>query len=355
MYNNNTYNNSEREYNKQLYLYEREYNKQLNSYNKNLQLMESNKEIATLVNSNISILKYLKFNQTEIDFLLNYVSYFGSPNSYSAIMSNCNKINLNIARNEAYIIKYMYELATENIKISNFNDLSLHYRKIYKLRNSTLANYKSSLGMQDLLTSTVNKVPRKIVIGNIPSDSPFHVYNTRESKRVYLVDSISPGGNIVFSTNLKPVLKFKESRELDGVIKIVESQSESKNGFISLSVNKDYYRLSNRLITVASFRRPEFHYGLYNIICLDGTKVYIFNQLMGKGEQPSYKNGTQRVYAYAYSMNKGTLKLKAMANKIYTKLRGVYAVYEKANVDYSPFFKDNSNEEVVKEEEYSID
>lgn len=237
---------------------------------------------------------------------------------------------------QAQKIKYMYDICTGRVMITTEEDLAKHFKKMFGKHRR--------IGIADLEVSRINDIPRTAVVAGIPSDTPFAIWNSKQYKpqdRLYKVADVS-GQNVVIETNRIPVLKYKQSREIEGVLKILDVP---KNGKILVSINKNYCRLCNRFVIVGSLRRPEFHLGLMEIICIEGTKVYIFADLVGAKKYSRYGNTTQRIYDFGFFPNQIDQKLTICAKRIYAGLNGVYANKVPANMAFELIPKEIKEED----------
>lgn len=262
----------------------------------------------------------LKFTPQEIQYLKTFIDNFGQVTAAKA-MKFCN-----LPPEQAKKLKYMYDICIGAVVIDSPDDISKHFRRMFGAHRR--------VGIQDLAVSKIQKVPRKAIIGGIPRNTPFSIYNSAnypESERMYNVIEVT-GTNIVIRTDRKPILKYKQAKKIDGVLEI---RAVNKDGTVDVAVNKNYARLCNRFIVVASLRRPEFHHGMVEMIAIEGTKVYVFNQTMGDGEIPSYKNGTQRVYDFGFTKQELCPKLMAVSKNMFKYVKGVWSTIEKPNSDFT--------------------
>lgn len=221
-------------------------------------------------------------------------------------------------------IKYMYDIVTGRVNIDGTDDLVKHLRKLF--------GKHQRIGIHNLALSRIQSVPRYAVIGGI-KDETFSIYNSAQypvEKRMYNVVDIS-NGRIFVETDRKPVLKYKQPKKIEGVIEIIELK---KDGKVVVAVDKKYSRLCNRFVIIGSLKRPEFHLGMIEIICIEGTKVYIYGHCMGTRDTVRYNGGTQRVYEYGCFPNEIQPKLLKVAAEMYPILSGVYAVEHPANSDF---------------------
>lgn len=284
---------------------------------------------------NSSKLLKLKFTQAEIAYLSKFIDAYGQVTAAKAIKLT------GINEGSAKKLKYMYDICTGAVTTESPDDLAKHFRK--------MAGGQRRLGIQDLAVSKIQRVPRKAVIAGIP-EGTFSIYNSNrynENERMYNVIDVT-GSNIIIRTDRKPILKYGASRKLDDIIEIREVNAD---GTVDIAINKANARLCNRFIVVASLRRPEFHHGMVEMIAIEGTKVYVFNQTMGGGEIPSYKNGTQRVYDYGFTSKELCPKLMASAKSIFNYIKGVYSCVDKPNSDFTLI----KRVEVEEPEEIQID
>lgn len=228
-------------------------------------------------------------------------------------------------------IKYMYDICTGKVQVETTDELCRHLRKMF--------GDKKRLGIQDLTPSTIKEIPRKAVIAGIKQE-PFTIYNSENYRSNYdkLYDVEKVGStNIKVVTKRKPVLRYGQSKEVQGVIKIRELD---KDGKVHIEVNRKNSLLCNRFVVVASLRYPEFYHSMVEVICIEGTKVYIFAKSMGTSNRIGYSNGTQRVYDYGIFKNEIEPKVMEVATMIYSKICGVYAVKHPGNQDYNVMIKD---------------
>lgn len=111
-----------------------------------------------------------------------------------------------------------------------------------------------------------------------------------------------------------------------------------------VSINKNFCRLCNRYIIVASFREPDFHFGKYTIINEDGKRYYVFATILRgqKNGVTGLKGGSQRIYKYGVNKNKIKSDLERTAYWLYnyyqtnpsSRLHGIKVNYDGANTDF---------------------
>lgn len=226
---------------------------------------------------------------------------------------------------QAQKLKYMYDICTGRVIINSPEDLSKHLRRMF--------GKHQRIGIQNLATSRISEVPRTALVGGIKSNTPFAIWNSKQypaGEMMYTVLDVT-STNIIIETNRIPVLKYKEPKFIEGVLEI---KSAPTNGKIQVAINRKYCKLCNRFVIVASMRRPEFHHGIVEIICIEGTKVYVFADTMEAKKYSRYGNTTQRIYDYGYYPSEIQSKLMACASSVYQRLCGVYAMPFEANSDF---------------------
>lgn len=200
---------------------------------------------------------------------------------------------------------------------------------------------QKKITIQDLAISKVTSVPRVAVVAGIV-DEPYNIWNSRNysgKEAMYRVIDVT-GAKITVETSKKPKLEWGKSREVPGVLEI---KGVKQNGNAIVTFDKKYCRLCNRFVIVASLRNPEFHLGKYDMICFEGTKVYIYAINMGTKEQLRYNMGNQRIYAYGIMPNDIKPKLDNIAKAMYQQLHGVNVNYIDATEDYMIVPRDNND------------
>lgn len=289
-----------------------------------------------LASMDFSILEHLFFTQEEIETL------------YSLIMDDISFTTnalqqLGIDYEQAQKLLYARRIAQGKVKVENKDDMAKHLRKMFGKHRR--------ISLQDLQTTKILEVPRLAVIAGV-KDEVYSIWNTSQyglENGIYEVTDVS-STNITIKTDKKPVIKYKYPKEIEGVLEIKEVDD---NGIVKVSFNKDYIRLINRYIIVGSLKRPEFHNGLVEILCKEGTKVYVFAQTMGTGERVRYRMGTQRVYDYGVNPKDIKSKIMKQTNSMVGMIEGLFINYEEANQDYSII--DREKEEEIESIDSMID
>lgn len=220
-------------------------------------------------------------------------------------------------------LMYLYKICVGKVSIETKEDLSKHLRRMFG------ETYKISI--RDLSVSNISKVPRVAVIAGITKE-PFTIYNSslykdKGAQMLYGVTSVA-GKSITIKTKRKPQLPRKQALKIPDVLEIKGVDSK---GFVEMTVNKRFIRLCNRFIIAASFRQPEFHHGMYEIICFEGTKIYVFAQTMGVRENVKYSSTSQRIYDYGFFENQIPVKLKQATQILYSSLHGAHSEYFEGN------------------------
>ena len=271
----------------------------------------------------------LGFSPNEInalDFML--------KNNLTISTNNMARLNIQNYDNQQRI-RYMYGICEGRYQINTDEELVKHLRKIN--------NRMPRIGMNNLKTSKVSSVPMAAIVGNI-RQQPYTIWNSKNYKgtgKLYVVRKIS-ATNITIETSRKPQLSYKAPKEIDGIFKIEEIL---KNGRILISFNKNYCKLCNRFIIAASLRKPEFHLGMYKIICVEGTTVYVYATSMGTRGTVRYNMQTQRVYDYGILPEDIKPKLLKTAKEISSNVKGVKHDFIAATADYIILPQDEKPEE----------
>lgn len=277
---------------------------------------------------------YTAGNQFDLDpIMLKSIGFTAEEiQALQFIVTNEGKATVNIMTQayglpyeQAQKLKYMYDICTGRVIISSEEDLSKHLRKMF--------GKHQRIGIQNLATSKISDVPRTALIAGIPENTPFKLWNSKQyavNERMYTVVDVS-GQNVIIETNRIPQLKYKQPKYIPEVLEIKEGPT---NGKLRVAINKKYCRLCNRFVIVASLRRPEFHHGLIEIICVEGTKVYVFADTMAAKKYTRYASNNQRIYDFGYYPFEIQPKLMQCTTEIYQRLCGVYATTVPANTDF---------------------
>lgn len=189
------------------------------------------------------------------------------------------------------------------------------------------------ISIQDLAISKVTNVPRVAVVAGI-LDAPYNIWNSANYKgkdAMYKVVDVT-GAKITIETAKKPKLEWGKSKVVPGVLEI---KGVKNNGNAIVTFDKKYCRLCNRFIIVASLKNPEFHLGKYDMICFEGTKVYIYATNMGIKENVKYNMGNQRIYDFGIMPHDIKGKLDNVAKSLYHQLQGVTVNYVEPNGEYN--------------------
>lgn len=226
---------------------------------------------------------------------------------------------------QASRISQLMEMMAGRMRMDTDEDLARHLRKI---NGGT-----GRVGINNLLVSTIREVPSFAVIAGI-RDRAFGIYNSNNYptyERLYDVVKVT-NSRIHVETDRRPILKYGEPKLVEGVIEILDDSREN----IILAVNKDYATLCNRFIVVASLRRPQFHMGMVEIICREGTRVYVYARDIGTKTVLGYSMVTQRIYAYGTMAGDVKEKLMLSYMNLYRHLGGGFIIHHEANQDFSP-------------------
>ena len=186
--------------------------------------------------------------------------------------------------------------------------------------------------MQDLAVSRMQNIVQVAVVSNI-EESPYNIWNSSNYKGTDMFYKVveAHGKSITIETRKVPQLKYGAPKKINGVFEI---KGKKQNGNVVVTFHSGYARLCNRFIVVASLRRPEFHLGMYEMLCFEGSKIYIFATNMGTREQVRYKGSTQRVYEFGILPKDIKPKIMKVAKGLYQYLHGVQIEYTEPNSKY---------------------
>lgn len=276
-------------------------------------------------------LKQLGFQDIEIQCLQNVMYSFGKVTMQQLQMG----AGLNYE--QAQRIMYMYNICTGRVRINSEQELIQHLRKMF--------GKQKRININDLPTQPIQSIPRTAMVAGI-KEQGYTIWNSKNypiMERAYKVVDVS-GGYITIETDRWPTLKYKQARKVPGVLEIKEIDKENQR--LVVQIHKDYCRLCNRFVIVAQTRRPEFHLGLVQIICLEGTKIYVYAQNAGTKEKIHYTSGNSRVYDYGYYAQDIKQKLMSTAQKIYKMVCGFTAQVIKPNQRFEYLQKDEPAQDV---------
>lgn len=257
------------------------------------------------------------FTEVEINHYMNIV-YSGGKFTPSALQSYGYNFE------QAKRLSYLNNVCQGKVSIDSDDQKVKHLKKMF--------GGEHKITIQDLATSSITDVPRLAVVANI-MQSPYDIWNSKNYKGVdalYRVIDTS-GQKVTVITDKKPVLKYGAAKKIPGMLEI---RGVKENGRVVVTFDKKYCALCNRFIVVASTRNPEFHCGKYNILCYEGTRVYVYVVNMGTKEKLHYSMGNQRIYDFGFLPNQIKPKLDNVAKWIYKKIGGVEAKFENANQVY---------------------
>lgn len=239
-------------------------------------------------------------------------------------VSRSSLVQLGHSEYEACRLVQLYNIMRGTVSIQNDDELIKHLRTINK--------GVPKIGMDNLKISKIREVPRVAVVMGITKE-PYTIWNSTRyhgKQMLYLVRDVTPT-SIVIETSRKPALKYDDASDIDGVLSILGGKTD---GGVVISFNKDYCKLCNRYIIIASFRRPEFHLGMYEIICNEGTKVYVYATILKAKDKIKYNMATQRVYDYGVLPDEIVPKLKRVAIEMFSRLNGIKIEGQVANTDF---------------------
>lgn len=289
--------------------------------------------------SELANLQNLGFTQQEIQAFL-ILNQMGNGNIKSNLAAQMNLTPQQIQR-----LRYMKNIITGRVYLETTDDLSKHLRKMFGQR--------VRIGISNLPFSKVQNIHRKALIAGLPEKSPFSVYNSNYKKERYglhLYDVVSVRrDNMKIITSRRPILKYGQKPKVEGVLHVTALEPRQRKLY-ELVISNKYARLCNRFAVVASLRRPEFHLGMFEILCLEGTKVYVYATHLGTGKNVGLRGGMQRVY-YAGSLKEEIpFRVKEATQMVYQYICGVYMTEHPSTADYEILPKIKTDEVEYDEE-----
>lgn len=214
-------------------------------------------------------------------------------------------------------LKYLYDIAQGKVEIETDDELCKHLKKIFGARRRVT--------IADLPPSNITEVPKLCLIAEI-KDPLFYCYNSglyELKQRFYRVLQSTPTKTVI-RTQRRPEIKFRGVKETEGVAKIL-TEGANPDGSVDVQFDPKYTRLCNRYIILASTKRPEFHLGCYELIVVDGSKVYVFGRTLPAKWDLKYKAAQERVLDSGIFPEELTPRIKRAAEMVHQRLAGVKA------------------------------
>lgn len=228
-------------------------------------------------------------------------------------------------------LKYLYDIAQGKITIDTDDELVKHLKKMFK--------NKRRVTIFDLPKSDITEVPKLCAIGEVTAPM-FKCYNSAlypPNKRFYRVVAASKT-RVIISTKRRPEIKFRGPREVEGVAKVVTPpENVIPNAPIEVSFDPKYVRLCNRYIVLASTARPELHLGGYEIIVVDGSKVYVYARIVPADKDLKYKAAKERVLDKGIYPGEIAKRVENAARLVHKRLAGVKANKMEATSEFDLF------------------
>lgn len=233
-------------------------------------------------------------------------------------------VGMGLSYQDARRINYMYSIVIGKTSIDTPDALSKHLRR--------MSENNRKVGIYDLPLTKIKVVPRYAVVAGI-KDNAFSIFNSNKYSGMdmfYEVVSIY-NNKVTVKSKRKPVIKYGQPKKIDGVLEIKELLDDGS----ILVIFEDYFvRLLNRFIIVASLRRPHEHHGLIEIICAEGTRVYVYAQTLPFNNM-TINRSTQRVYDYGVLSRDINDKIYNSLQVVYNSVYGVYYSWEEGNSIYN--------------------
>lgn len=263
-------------------------------------------EMVAVANMNVNYMKSIGFTDAEINCLKSVINI-------EKQLTPSYIVSLGYTYEQAQRIVYLYKICTGKVTIQNTDDLSKHLKKMFG------QNYRINIG--DLAISTVTQIPRVAVVAGLKQE-PYSFYNSTNYKGIHMLYSVEKVSSkeITIVTKHKPQIKRGTPLKVPGMIDI---KGVDKNGLVHIAFDKTYSRLCNRFIIVTSTRIPERHHGMREIICYEGTHIYVYAATMGVKEKVSYYNQKQRIYDFGFFDNQILPKLNMQTQILNVNLKGM--------------------------------
>jgi len=245
---------------------------------------------------------------------------------------NLSKLGFNV--HEVGRLKQLHGLMSGRVEIEDSDDFAKQLKKLS-------VGHKTSI--RELPPTRVTRVPRKAVIHSI-EDSTFKMYNSSNYGKVNkFYDVVTVGGNrIHIETARKPVLKYKQSKKVDGVIEITELLED---GRVRIAVNREYASLCNRYVIVAGVREPDVHHGCAKMVIWDGSKIYVYVKSIGRREKLDYMLSSVRVYDHGIFKEDIEAKLKLSVETVGYRLGAKHVEYLEYTEEYEIRIPEGDREE----------
>ena len=255
----------------------------------------------------------------------------------------------NLDNKQAERVRYLYTIIIgkviiniDNIKtMEDLKGIAHHFRKI---NGSNLRQ----ISISDLKSSNIAEVPRLAIVLGI-EDNVYGVLNSKSSKDKHRYFSVIRIGqtNIEVRTTKQLVLKYRNDKryELEGVVRVLGKDTKGRT---LLSINKDYCRLCNRYVIVASLRMPREHLGAVALISKGGDIIYVYAKTI-YGNRTMAKTPTERVYDFGILGGEIKPRIMRVAKEAFRKFSCAYSKYFPPVEDYSmmPRKLDSSDEDIV--------
>lgn len=244
-------------------------------------------------------------------------------------------------------IKYLNDIAIGKVIIDTKHDLVKHFKKMFG-RHSKIGIDSLYINDEDGKKKVIDRVPRWALIGGI-KDEVYSVLNSKQyqpTDRLYRVVECN-ANRIVIETDKKLLIKYGYPKKIKGVLEILGR--DSKTNKVLISLDRKHCKMCNRYIIVASLKRPETHHGMVEVLCMDGTLVYVYAKNLGIGVSVGHQGGASRVLDFGCMPGDIQPKLVKVAGEIYKNVRGVKHYMHAANSEFTLTYTE------VKENEISIE
>lgn len=273
---------------------------------------------------------WLGFNQSEINTAYNIVRQNGGRSvNTDSIMKyfGADYITANRIRYIVNIIIGKKNINTKNVReFTDLKGMSQHFRYMN-------GDKEPQVSINRLIPSRIGDIPKVAVIRGIEDDT-YGIFNSNSPEDIssyYIVDKVTQN-EITVRSKKSVVLKYNKSGKygLDGVINVI---GKDLKGNTIIAVNREYCRLCNRYVVVASLRMPSNHVGAYAMISRGGDIIYVYAKVID-GNRSVGKTASERVYGWG--VLKGNIKkqITAVAVETYNELGCIYSKYFEPEIDF---------------------
>ena len=259
-------------------------------------------------------LSTMGFSHQEIDDL-------GSLISNGQNVTVANMRNLGVPYEYARKLIYMADIVSGAVSLETKEDLIKHLKKMNNGRKLVTTENLIPRDKQGN-RRIIDRVPRWAIIVGIKDEvySTLNSKNNHPSEQLYRVVECS-NSRIIIETSKKLIIKYNYPKKIKGVLEILGK--DNKSGKVMIAMDKKHCIITNRYVIVASLKRPKTHHGMLEILCADGTLVYVYATSIGSKQSVGLNGGNSRILDFGCMPYELKHKLFNSAKKIYQKVHGI--------------------------------